>query len=219
VLVVVALLATACGTGGSEQSDALERLGAQHGTEPGPLTEHDVQRLATALGINAEVERIPLGFEAEDGVRELYVYRTPSAWYAQYWNSSLLQEPVGDRSVICAAADAPRTCGYGSSPLLVSVGEPSPTEAASADAASTVLEQAGILDDRWRVRVLEPSRLPVPCHHDFEVALDCNEQLVRTRVVVLAKRLSEDATDVRWGFIVGPGGRVLQATGRIAELR
>jgi hypothetical protein len=217
VLVIVSLMVlTACG-GGDERSDGVHRVDTIHGTRPGPLDREDVRRLAGALGIESEVDRIARGFEAEDGVRELYVYRTPSAWYAQFWDSSLLREPPGDRAAICAGSDPPRVCGYGSPPLVVSVGAPSPSEAAAGDAARGVLERAGILDDEWRVRVLEPSRLPVPCHYDFESAYDCNEQLVETRAVVLERRLGAETTALRWGFIVGPGGRVLQATGRLGE--
>lgn len=213
----LALVLAGCAGGTADRSDSLERINAVHGTRPGPLAAEDVARLATALGIDAEVERTPEGWEIEDAVRTLYVYRTPSAWYAQYWDSSALLEPAGDRAAICAAADAPRVCGFGSSPLVVSVGAPPPTAAAADETARGVLERAGILDDHWRVRVLEPSPLPVPCPHELATRFDCNQQLLRTRAVVLETSLAPGATDVRWGIIVGPDGVVLTATGRIAE--
>lgn len=65
----------------------------------------------------------------------------------------------------------------------------------------------------------EPGPLPVPCAQDLPTRFDCNEQIVRTRAVVLETYLGHGSTALRWGLIVAPTGRVLTATGRIGELR
>lgn len=219
VLAALALMLAGCNGSTQEESDPFRRIDALHGTRPGALHEPDVARIARAFGIDAEVERTAEGWEAEDEVRTLYVNRTPSAWYALFWDSSMLLEPAGDRTMICAAVDAPAACRFSSSPLARSVGAEPPTERAAREVAQAILERAGIFDDRWQVRVHEPGPLPVPCAHDLATRFDCNEQIVRTRAVILETYLGHGSTALRWGLIVAPNGRILTATGRIGELR
>jgi len=225
VLGMVALTVAlgACSGGGSEP-DPTAAFDTVHGTRPSELDAADVARLARAFGIHRQPERIRTGpnvggWEAEDGLRALYLTRTPSAWYAQVTDGSAVTHPEGDRSAICASSDPPSGCTSPETRFVVDVGLDAPSAAGAVAAARSILDAAGITDARWTAITTGPSREPIPCPGAVPPELDCSRQLVRTRGVTLQRELGEGRTPLRWGLIVGPGGQVLTATGRIATPR
>ena len=103
--------------------------------------------------------------------------------------------------------------------FLADVAAAPPTEREARDAARRVLDDAGVSDARWRVVVMDASPDVVPCGEEVRPDLDCTQQYVPTRAVMLTLELGPGTTDVRWGLVIGPDGQVLTATGRIAERR
>lgn len=219
--IVLMVVLTACS---ASEPDPTAVFDTVHGTRPTDLDAADVARLAEAFGIRAEPERIEAGpgtggWEAEDDLRSLYLTPTPSAWYALVTDGSAITHPEGDRTAICAASDAPSGCASPDVRFVVDVGLDAPSDEQAIAAARTILDAAGITDDRWTAIASGPSREPIPCPDTVPSALDCNRQLVRTRGVTLQLELGKGRTPVRWGLIIGPGGEVLTATGRIATAR
>jgi hypothetical protein len=222
-LATIALTVVLAACGGSEP-DPTAVFDTVHGTRPTELDAADVARLARAFGISGEPERVrdgpsTGGWEAEDELRALYLTRTPSAWYAQVTDSSAITHPEGDRAAICAAADAPSGCASPDVRFVVDVGLDAPGADRAIAAARTILDAAGITDDRWTAITSGPSREPIPCREPAPNGLDCTRQLLPTRGVTLELELGDGRTPVRWGLVVGPNGGVLSATGRIAAAR
>jgi hypothetical protein len=219
-LLVLVAAAVAC----SNDPDPTAVFDTVHGTRPVQLDKADVGRIARAFGIEGEPERIEdgptgSGWEAEDDLRALYLTRTPSAWYAQVTDGSVLTHAEGDRAQICAAADAPSGCSDPGVRFVVDVGLDAPSADEAVATARAVLDDAGLTDDRWAAITSGPSREPVPCGELPPAPLDCSRQLVPTRGVTLMLEIGKGRTPVRWGVVVGPGGQVLSATGRIAVAR
>jgi hypothetical protein len=214
VLVLAAGILGACGAGAD---DATAPLGSEHGTVPIALDAAKVERIARAFGVQGTPHHTAEGWEAEDALRALYLARTQSAWYAQFTNSSPLLHPVGDRTTICAASPPPEGCSVPTVRFVVDVGEPAPTAGDAIRAARSVLERAGLIDRRWRHLTTGPSPEPVPCRTGVAPTLDCTRQVLSTQAVTLSRELGPTRTALRWGIIVGPGGEILSATGRIGR--
>jgi hypothetical protein len=188
-----------------------------HGTRPPRMVADDIARASAAFGIDAEPERIVGGWEAEDAVRSLYLMKSPSAWYLTFEDASMLLEPAGDRTAICAASDAPFACTLPNVELLADTAAAPPDMGTAARSARRVLERAGLLVGRWSTFVLEPSTDVPPCRADLETRFDCSRQVVPTRAVMLTRDFGEGRTAARFGVVVGPDGEVLRVTGRVAE--
>jgi hypothetical protein len=223
VALVVTIVAVTGGvvvlTAGDERDDPTAVFATAHGTRPVPLDRVAVTRIARAFGIDAEPERIVGGWEAEDDVRTLYLTRTPSAWYGTYTDSSMLLSPLGDRALICSSVAPPPGCRLPDVEFVTDVAATPPTATEARTAARRVLDEAGVSDERWRAVVLDPTDDVVPCRDDLPSRIDCTQQYVPTRPVMLSLALGGGTTDVRWGLVIGPSGDVLTATGRIAERR
>jgi hypothetical protein len=221
-LAVLLLVAAACSS--SNEPDPTAVFDTVHGTRPIPLDAAAVARIARAFGIEGEPERVDHGpaaggWEAEDDLRALYLTRTPSAWYAQVTDASALTHPEGDRASICAAADPPSGCASPDVRFVIDVGLAPPTADEAIAAARDVLDDAGVTDERWSAITSGPSREPISCGASAATTLDCSRQLVPTLGVTLELEVGAGRTPVRWGVIVGPGGQVLSATGRLATAR
>jgi len=190
-----------------------------HGTRPVPLDAVAVGRVARAFGITAEPERIAIGWEAEEGPRELYLWRAPSAWYVQFTDGSALLGPPGDRSVVCALPDAPSACAEPGLDVVADAAAPPPGADEAASVARSVLRSTGLLQGRWEHFVMEPSRDALPCPDELDTPFACTRQTVPTRAVLLTRDLGPDAAAARWTVIVAPRGTVLSAVGRVAVAR
>jgi hypothetical protein len=210
-------VAVVVGGGGSTTRDPASLSAVAHGTHPPRLVERDIARATTAFGIDGEPERISGGWEAEDPARSIYFLKSPSAWYLTYEDSSILLEPAGDREAICAARNAPFACTLPGVELLADTAADPPNRATAARAARGVLERAGLLAGSWSTLVMEPSVDVPPCRPELHTAFDCSRQVVPTRAVMLTREFGAGTTAARFGVVVGPHGRVLSVTGRVAE--
>jgi hypothetical protein len=206
-------------SGGTSPSPRGSRSVAAHGTRPPRLVEHDIVRAASAFGIEAEPERVRDGWEAEDPVRSMYLLKSPSAWYLTFEDSSILLEPPGDRAAICATDDPPFACTLPGIQLVADTAADPPDAATAARAARGVLEHAGLLTGTWSTFVLDPSVDVPPCRSELETMFDCSRQVVPTRAVMLTREFGAGTTAARFGVVVGPHGRILSVTGRVAEHR
>jgi len=191
----------------------------EHGTRPMRLTEADVARIATAFGIDTPPERILGGWEAEDAVRSLYLTRTPTAWYVQFADASMLLGPRADRSTICARSEPPFGCTVPGVEFVAAMESAAPDAATASRSAEAVLTRTGLLPGRWQVVVLDPGSDPSPCRHDLDTEFDCTRQVLSTRSVMLSRQLRPRTTAARWGVIIAPDGSILSAIGRVAEPR
>lgn len=219
-LVAVMAIGIAVVAGGdSGRRSAPSGSAAVHGTEPPPLDVGDVARAGAAFGIAAEPERIEGGWEAEDRVRSLYVWRSPSAWYVQFEDASLLLGPAADRDVVCAAPDPPFGCGVPGVEFAADMAARPPDARTAARVARATLARAGLLPGTWRLITLPPGTDAAPCRPGLDTAFDCTRQVVPTRAVMLTHSFGPGTTAARWGVIVGPRGTVLSVTGRLAEVR
>ena len=200
----------------AREPSTTDRSAELHGTRPPPLTVDDVAHAAAAFGISRAPVHMAGGWKAEDRVRSLYVTRSPSAWYVGFEDSSVLLGPTGERSTICARADAPFGCTVPGVALLADTAAPPPSAATAARAARTTLTDAGLLSGSWRTKVLGPSTDVPPCRPGLETAVDCTRQVIPTRAVMLTRSFGPGTTAVRWGVVIGPRGTVLSVTGRFA---
>jgi hypothetical protein len=221
---VAVLVAAAVGAGillldggGPSTSTRASRSVAAHGTRPPRLVEHDIARATSAFGIDAEPERVRGGWEAEDPVRSMYLLKSPSAWYLTFEDSSILLEPPGDRTAICAAEHPPFACTLPGIQLVADTAADPPDATTAARAARGVLERAGLLSGTWSTFVLDPSVDVPPCRSELETMFDCSRQVVPTRAVMLTREFGAGTTAARFGVVVGPHGRILSVTGRVAE--
>ena len=64
--------------------------------------------------------------------------------------------------------------------------------------------------------MLDPSADVPPCP-ELDTPFDCSRQQVPTRAVMLTRDFGAGTTAARFGVVVGPHGRVLSVTGRVAE--
>lgn len=208
----VSLAAVAASTGRAGPID-------EHGTRPMRFTRADVVRIATAFGIDAPPERIQGGWEAEDAVRSLYLTRTPTAWYLQFDDASILLGPRADRDAICARAEPPYGCTVPGVEFVAAMESTAPDAATASRSAEAVLTRARLLPGRWQVVVLDPGSDTSPCRHDLDTEFDCTRQVLPTRSVMLSRQLRPGTTATRWGVIIAPDGSILSAIGRVAEPR
>ena len=102
---------------------------------------------------------------------------------------------------------------------MAEVAADAPSASLARERARQTLDDAGISDERWRVVVLDPSPDVVPCGETARPGVDCTQQYVPTRPVILTRELGRGTTDVLWSLVIGPDGKVLSGTGRIAERR
>jgi hypothetical protein len=151
------------------------------------LDRDRVAQIARAFSIDADPEHDATYWEAVTPVRSLILGTSPSSWYALYADSSLL------------LANAPL---------------PGPSRGEARAVVRGILERAGLADGTWRYRTYEEAARPVPCRA-LPGAQPCNELRVPTRFVVAVRLVDGRETAHQWAMIVGPGGTVVNACGRI----
>jgi hypothetical protein len=169
-------------------------------TRPTELGPADVGRIAAALGIRGEPVAASDSWSATDPERSLVLQRGPDGWYALYTDSSVLLDPPTPETGLPAA-----------------VSEPAPNRTDAAATARSLLDRAGLLLGRWVSSTGAAAEMPAVCR-PLPTPYDCNQIRLQTRHVVFVRMLGGRLTTIEWEVLVGPGGRILDAFGRIAAI-